>query len=237
MRIVALGDSTSCGEGVGLRLAPELTWPALLAAAVPGGRLQVLAAPGARVRDVLREQAPRVAMLQPDLVTLLIGLNDVSRAGFDPDRFETDLQAVLTLVRPTGAGVLLGRLPEPGQHLPLPSSLRRTVRLRAAAVDAAVERATADAVVDLRAVPGLRLRRAWDIDRLHPNAAGHALIAEAAAHVLAAAGVPVGRVRTAPLPPAPGRKREAVWLLRDGLPWLVRHLPQVLGPAVAGSGR
>ncbi|MBC7375800.1 MAG: SGNH/GDSL hydrolase family protein [Frankiales bacterium] len=237
MKVVALGDSTSCGEGVGLRLAPALTWPARLAMALPDAQLQVLAAPGARVRDVLSDQAPQVAVLQPDLVTLLIGLNDVWRAGFTAGAFEADLQAVLALLRPTGAYVLLGRLPEPGRHLPLPPTLRRTVLARAAAVDAAVGRATGVAVLDVSAVPGLRLRRAWEVDRLHPNAAGHALLAEAAARVLQRDGLPAGRVQTSALPPAPGRAHEALWLLRDGLPWLVRHLPQVLGPAMAGSLR
>ena len=237
MRVIALGDSISCGEGVGLRLAPALTWPARLAAALPDAQLQVLAAPGARVRDVLRCQAPQVATLRPDLITLLIGLNDVSRAGFKADCFEADLQAVLALLRPTGAHILLGRLPKPGQHLPLPPALRRTVLARAAAVNAAVDRAAGTAVVDVSAVPGLRLRRAWEVDRLHPNAAGHALLAEAAAQVLRRGGLSVGPVQTSPLPPAPGRAREARWLLRAGLPWLVRHVPQVLAPAVLASVR
>lgn len=237
MKVVALGDSTSCGEGVGLRLALELTWPARLAAALPDSRLQVLAAPGARLRDVLRDQAPQVAALQPVLVTLLIGLNDVSRSGFCPRRFETDLRAVLALLRPTGALLLLGRLPEPGRHLPLPPSVRRTVLARAAAVDAAVDRVTGVAVLDVPAIPGLRLRRAWEVDRLHPNAAGHALLAEAAAQVLRRHGLPVGQIQTLPLPPSPGRTREATWLLRHGLPWLARHVPQVLAPAMAGSVR
>jgi len=76
------------------------------------------------------------------------------------------------------------------------------------------------------------MRRAWEVDRLHPNVAGHALIAQAAARVLRQAGCRIGPVRQPRLPDAPGPAKEAQWLLRHGLPWLGSHLPQVVVPAV-----
>ena len=35
--VVALGDSFTCGEGVGVRVDPDATWVALLARAPGGG--------------------------------------------------------------------------------------------------------------------------------------------------------------------------------------------------------
>ena len=58
--VVALGDSLTCGEGVGVRVRPEDTWVALLARALPAGRLVRLAVPGARVADVRCGQLPLV---------------------------------------------------------------------------------------------------------------------------------------------------------------------------------
>lgn len=235
--LVALGDSTSCGEGVGLRLDPRLTWPARLARAVPDGRGVLLARPGARIRDVVARQLPQLAEQAPDVVTLLIGLNDLARSDFDGEAFAVDLDRVVDAVLPTGARLLLLRLPEPAAHLPLPRGLRSAVRRRAAEVNVAVDEARAGSggrvvTADLTAVPGLRLRRAWDVDRLHPNSAGHALIAHAAAAALRRTGLVVDEVDAPPLPAAPGPLREGVWLLRDGLPWLATHVPQVVVPAV-----
>lgn len=53
-----LGDSFSCGEGVGLDIRPVQTWTALLCQALPGSRLANLSTAGARVRDVRRIQLP-----------------------------------------------------------------------------------------------------------------------------------------------------------------------------------
>lgn len=237
VRVVPLGDSTSCGEGVGLSVEPSLTWPARLARAVPGGELRPLAAPGARVRDVLERQLARAVEAEPHLATLLIGLNDVGRGVFCAPQVGEDLLTTVRALRRTGATVLLGRLHDPTRHLPLPPRLRREARARVATVNAAVDRAAAAAdvhVLDLAAVAGLEQRRAWAVDRLHPAPVAHGLMAAQAARVLAAAGLAVGPVTADPLPTrAPGPAREAWWVARHGVPWLAGHLREVVEPAVA----
>jgi len=237
-RLAALGDSTSCGEGVGLRVPARLTWPARLAAAA-SAELLALAVPGARLRDVRAGQLPRAVASGADVLTLLVGLNDVSRGGFDADRFTVDLLATVAELRGTGALVLVGRLPEPPLLRPLPAGLRTVVRSRTAAVNAAVDACAGGRVLvmDLPALAGLRQQWAWDVDRVHPNAAGHGLIAQAAAVVLRESGCRVADVAPMPPPPTPGRQQEARWLLRHGMPWLTRHLPQVVLPATAAVAR
>ena len=243
LRVVSLGDSTSCGEGVGLSVDPALTWPARLAAALPGGELMPLATAGARVRDVRARQLAVAVDAQPHLATLLIGLNDVSRGGFDDVSVRTDLLAVVHALRLSGATVLLGRLHDPCRHLPLPAALSAAARRRVAVVNAAVDEAADGSaqdgaggdvhVLDLAAMPALRLRRAWAVDRVHPHGEAHGLIAVQAAQVLAAAGLPVDRVHAAGLPRhAPGLAQELWWTARHGLPWLTAHARDVALPAV-----
>ena len=237
--IAALGDSTSCGEGVGLRVPSGATWPARLTAATPGAELLPLAAPGARLRDLHAAQLPTALASGAEVVTLLIGLNDISRAGFDRHAFAAELADVVVALRATGAVLLLGRLHDATAVLPLPPGLRDAVRTRTAQVNQAVDACAGERVhlLDLAAVPGLRMRRAWEVDRVHPNVAGHALIAQAAARVLRAAGCRIGPVRQPRLPAAPGPVEQAQWLLRHGLPWLGDHLPQVVLPAVGAALR
>ena len=247
LRVVSLGDSTSCGEGVGLSVPPTLTWPARLAAALPGGELLPLATAGARVRDVRAQQLELAVETQPHLATLLIGLNDVSRGGFCERAVAADLAAVVRALRRSGATVLLGRLHDPCRHLPLPAGMRDAVRRRVAVVNDAVDEAAADAardgaggdvhVLDLARMPALRLRQAWAVDRVHPHAEAHGLIAVEAARVLTEAGLPVGRVPAQGLPErAPGMPREAWWAARHGLPWLAAHARDVVLPAVRMAG-
>jgi lysophospholipase L1-like esterase len=236
--LVALGDSTSCGEGVGLRVAPEATWPALLTAACPGAELLSLATAGAGIADVRRRQLPQALAAAPDVVTLLIGLNDLSRAGFDRQAYAEQLSEVVLAVRATGALLLLGRLHDASLLLPLPPGLRDLVRSgrprqrrrgRLRRVDVRL--------LDLAAVRPLRSRSVWDVDRVHPNGIGHALIAAAAAEVLRELGFRLLPLRAPDLPSTPGPAREVTWLLRHGLPWLATHVPQVVLPAVLAAVR
>lgn len=76
---VALGDSTAQGVGAS---RPELGYVGLLAEhlrADTGKPVEVinLSKSGARVDDVLTEQLPRLLTLQPDLVTIAVGANDI----------------------------------------------------------------------------------------------------------------------------------------------------------------
>jgi phosphatidylinositol alpha 1,6-mannosyltransferase len=235
--IAALGDSISCGEGAGLRVPSGATWPARLAAATPGGELVPLAAPGARLVDVRRDQLEPALASGAQVITLLIGLNDLSRGDFDGRRFAADLAGVTAALRDTGAVLLLCRLHDATGVLPLPARVRDLVRARTAAVNQAVDTCSGGPVhlLDLAALPGLRMRRLWDVDRVHPNAAGHALIAEAAARALRRAGCRVGPIRRSAHPPSPGPLQEARWVLRHGLPWLAAHLPQVGLPALRAA--
>ena len=156
--------------------------------------------------------------------------------------FAIDLHAVLDLLRPSGAHVRLGRLHDAAALVPLPARLRRVVQERTALVNAVVDaEAAADPgrvhLLDLASVPGLRHRRTWDVDRLHPNAAGHGLIAAAAVEAVAGLGLPVVRTTPAAVPSSPGLVAEATWLLRSGLPWLAGHVPSVVLPTLAATVR
>jgi len=78
LRYVALGDSYTIGTGV----EEHERWPNQLVAAVDDPQLELVAnlgVNGATSDDLIEHQLPRVAALEPGLVTVQIGVNDVVR--------------------------------------------------------------------------------------------------------------------------------------------------------------
>ena len=241
MHLVSLGDSFSCGEGVGLRIDLPQTWVGLLAAALPGCRWTPLAVAGATVGDVRHEQLPLALAHRPDLVTVLVGLNDVVRAGFDPGEVADHLLAVVEALLDTGAAVLLVRLHDPGVMLPVPRQVTGPLR-RGLAVRVGVLQATVDSladrpgvhVLDLADVPGLGSPAGWATDRIHPSAVGHRDIAVEASAVLRRGGRSVTPLASgAQGSSGPSAAAQLRWLVAHGLPWTASHVRSVALPLLA----
>ena len=233
--LVALGDSMSCGEGVGVRVPLHLTWPALLAQTLALRHVSY-ARPGARAHDVLAEQVGPAVAAQPSVVTLLIGLNDVLRSSscaVGPLLTET-----LATFGPEPVLLVL-RLHDPTLPLPMPHRARAAVRARVALVNAAVDQAaavTGARVLDLAALPALRRREAWAVDRMHPSPYGHAVIAAAAAALLGEGEAVQAEVALLALATS-SRLAELAWLSRHGVPYLAVHGRRMVPGVVAGLAR
>jgi len=110
---VALGDSTV--EGVGAS-GPDLNYVsrlhARLRARYPNARVTNLGVGGATSADVLARQLDRAIKRRPDLVTLSIGPNDITR-GIPVARYEQNLDVVLgRLRRETAALIVVNLLPD-----------------------------------------------------------------------------------------------------------------------------
>jgi lysophospholipase L1-like esterase len=233
-RLVALGDSFSCGEGVGTTIDRASTWVALLARGL-GYELDVLAMPGASVAEVSR-QLDGVRPQRGEIATLLVGLNDIVRAGFDLEQIRQDLARLVAELAATHDTVLVGRWHDPTElrpvPVPVPARLRDRMAARMHQVNDTITAAAAlhgALLFDLDAIPQLRRREAWAVDRVHPSCYGHQAIAAAAASALAEVGyvIPVGPE----LPPSPVRRiDECRWLVAHGGPWLVKRLRRVALP-------
>jgi lysophospholipase L1-like esterase len=127
---VALGDST--GVGVGAREGGG--YPARLLERIervrPGSRLVNLCVSGATSSDVLREQAGRVRAAGPTLVTLVVGINDVSRR-VSAEQFARNYDEIIARVREqTEAPVVVSNLPDVSHAPRVPAFLRGEARRR-----------------------------------------------------------------------------------------------------------
>lgn len=229
-RYVAIGDSTVEGlddpDGAGGfrgwadRLAARI-------AAVQGSVLYAnLAIRGRTTRQIRDEQVEPALAMNPDLVIVVSGTNDLLRPRFDPDALHCDIESMQRRFRSGGATVLTFTLPDLSAVMPIGRILRRRLLILNDIIrDASA--ATGAIVCDLAAHPVASDPRLWSDDRLHANAAGHERIAAAlAAHL----GLPSADGSWAdPIPGSPPRdahtliRAELAWLRRHFLPWLWRH--------------
>ncbi len=238
--VSVLGDSLTCGRGVGVRVPAKQTWPALLAQSTPGIEVRSLAAPGARIADVRRLQLPWIPRerAKGGVVIVIAGLNDVCRAGFDSASIHRELSLTVATARDSGASMVLGRLHDPAAVVGLRGAIATAISRRVAMVNDAVDAASDDHtgvhVLDLSAVPALAAAGGWAADRIHPSPTGHRGIAFAAAGLLFEAGL-APRTRLVPAPPGPGPSaiETAWWALRHGLPYSIKHLADFGPPLVA----
>lgn len=230
-RYVAIGDSSTEGlddpDGAGGwrgwadRLAEQL------AVAFPEVTYANLAVRGRLAGRVRAEQLPAALALRPDLATVVAGMNDVLRPGFDAERVAGEVEAMQAALVAVGATVLSWTLPDPVPVMPLARPLRRRVLALNDALRAAAAR-TGTILVDFGRHPVTSDPRFWSDDRLHANAAGHARIAAALADALGLPGSDGSWVQ--PLPTAPRRRphqvavAEAAWVRRHLAPWVGRRM-------------
>lgn len=180
MRFLALGDSFTIGTGT----TPDRAFPAVLVRAwAAEGIACDLANPavnGYTTDDLIREELPRVAPFRPDLVTLLIGANDIVR-GSDEARYRSQLALIHARIRAEAPNASRYALPQPDWSLTAAAASFGDPRTIAATIERfnAIAREEAErsgaAYVDLFPLMRAQLRRGMvALDGLHPSAEAYA---------------------------------------------------------------
>jgi lysophospholipase L1-like esterase len=230
-RYVAIGDSTTEGlddpypDGSGYRgwadrLAGEL------ARLAPDLLYANLAIRGRLAHQVHAEQLEPALALAPDVATVVAGLNDALRRGFDLDATAGHLDAMITRLRESGATVVTFTFPDPAPVMPIARLARPRLQALNARLRATAER-TGALVLDLERHPFASDPRLWSVDRLHANSLGHARIAAGLARTLTLPDA--DPVWDEPLPALPSRGvhtligAELAWSGRYFVPWLIRR--------------
>jgi lysophospholipase L1-like esterase len=238
----ALGDSITLGVGdpvppAGQERRAWRGWAALLADSMPDPVLHNLATNGATAAQIASDQLPRALARNPDVASVVFGINDTLRPGFDPDRIEASAAHTVGALRAAGAQVLTMRLPDSGWMLGLPDSLARPLARRTAAVNAALDSVAqrfGTLHFDAAGTPATYEKRMWAVDRLHPNERGHRLIARSFHDLLSVAGLPIGPAPDAePQNPPPTRWAEFAWMATKGTVWVLRRSTDLVPYLVA----
>ncbi|OFE16198.1 G-D-S-L family lipolytic protein [Humibacillus sp. DSM 29435] len=237
-RYVAIGDSFTegmCDDDPALARGGEFAgWADRLAAHLSeiaashgeGFGYANLAVRGRKLADVVGPQLSDALALEPDLVSIVGGGNDILRPKADLDALALELEAAVARIRETGADVLMATPVDPADA-PLVKATRGRAAIHSANIWSIAMRHDAH-VIDQWGLRALRDWRMWSEDRIHMTSEGHRRVALAA---LEALGHPAAEHDwQAPLDPAPpiGRREalqaNAQWAKEYVGPWVHRRL-------------
>jgi len=229
-RYVALGDSFT--EGVG-DTDPDRPngvrgWADRVADVLAGGADDFgyanLAIRGRKLRAVLAEQLEPALALEPDLVTIYAGANDILRPSVDIDGLVAAYDAAVGRLAESGAHLVMFTAFDPG-GFPVFGAVRGRFAVYNELVREVAERHGAT-LVDFWRMREYRAPGLWADDRMHMSSVGHQRMAIA---VLDALGI--DHDLAAPeLPPAVSlskkeRRAENVdWVRSHAAPWVKRRL-------------
>ena len=230
-RYVALGDSQTEGlwdgdDAAGLAgFADRLAM--LLDGHQPGLQYANLAVRGKQIRDVLVDQLPRATAMRADLITVCIGMNDVTRPGPGFDGALAQLDELYVRLAESGATVVTTTFPDLARILPIGRILaRRVLQINSRIRDGADRHGFR--LVDLHQAPSMTQPDTWSVDRVHGSTKGHILFAAAAAEALGLPGSSHDWAQIDPGAAAPSfRTRtysQVLWTQNMLMPWLWRHV-------------
>jgi lysophospholipase L1-like esterase len=232
-RYVAIGDSTTEGlmdpdprggsrhRGWADRLAEKLARhnPDLLYAN--------LAIRGRKLPEIRAEQLEPAIAMEPDLASVLAGVNDILRPSVDLEARAKDLEAIVAGLRETGATVLVVNYPDISGSISFATS-RFAPRLESfnRTIAEIVERHGA-LLVDLES-DEVNHPAMWARDRLHASPHGHERMADLAAAALGVEELDPGwGLHLGPHRPPRRLARAAGTVFWAGFyltPWILRRL-------------
>jgi len=229
-RYVAIGDSFT--EGIG---DPEPASPGgyrgwadrvaeVLFSQADDFAYANLAIRGRLLQQIIDEQIEPALELQPDLITISAGGNDIIRPGTDPDEIAIRFDAAIGRLRAHGATVVMFNGPDIGMT-PVLNRSRGKVAIYNENLRTIAQRHDA-IVADMWPMSELRDPRMWAPDRLHFSPVGHHTIARM---VLATLNVDndLEPYAPEPLPIASWRQARSgdmVWAREHLVPWVLRRI-------------
>jgi lysophospholipase L1-like esterase len=241
-RFVALGDSQTEGLNDGDERTGFGGWADRFARQLarttsPDLAYANLALRGCRARHVLDVQLPAALALEPDLASVLVGMNDLLRHDFDMAATVDAVEQTFAALRATGCRVLTATFPDVAMMLPVMGWLRpREEQLNARIVEAAGRHGVE--VLDLFSLDLSADPAMWSHDRIHGSAVGHQRIADGMAELV---GLP-GANHDWAVSEAPTHTalrlvaREASWLATFLVPFLYRQL-RGKGPGTTAAAK
>jgi lysophospholipase L1-like esterase len=224
-RIIALGDSSVFGVGDHGDAIPSVGagWAGRLAHDLTAGNFINVAKNGARARHITKHQLSAAHAFRPDLALVCIGTNDVLRGDFSPEEIKGSLITVIETLSENNAVIILLGLPDPISTAPGPLALRKILSARVTLINEIyIELSERENVILVPTWDSkiAHERRMWHVDRMHPSAIGHQLIADLVRRKLA---LPRRSAKKLSTSINMSKKFELYWLITNGAKWFAKR--------------
>ncbi|ATX79156.1 Lysophospholipase L1 [Mariprofundus aestuarium] len=167
--ILAFGDSLTYGSGA----RAEQAYPAVLKR-LTGHKVVNAGVPGEETEDGLKRLPDVLDELQPELLILCHGGNDLIRKRGE-EQAAANLRSMIVAARKRGIAVLLIAVPKPGVLFSVPEFYKSIS-------------AEMHIPIEQKVLADVLSRRSLKSDAIHPNAEGYRLMAEAVYRQLVEAG-------------------------------------------------
>lgn len=174
----------------------------------------------------IRDQLPAALAMKPDVMSIVGGVNDASKLGWNKHAARGQIAYLFRKARETGAEVITFTMPDPSAINWLVRPLRGNVLDLNEITRSEAERYGVK-VLDLTKYPVSVDPRLWHADRLHATSMGHAITARGLAFTLGLTGFDESFAAALPdADRASWRKRlldDRAWLRDYLLPFAQRH--------------
>lgn len=174
--------------------------------------------------EILSHQVHEALLLEPDLVTIMAGANDLWRPRKSWELVRAQFTDAVQLLKAAGITVVLTNCINPVHHWSFRGGALRAKELTKLIEEVAHEQNVL--VVDVYRSPTLRRLRVWSEDCVHFGARGHAHVANKAAKLL---GLPF-RIETPVLQP---RLKDSMTLLEHAK-WIATHVTPFVSRRLRG---
>ena len=234
-RYVAIGDSTTEGLEDPYPEGGYRGWADRLAVHIADAQDEPLeyanlAVRGLRLGEIRSSQFDDALALQPDLMSIVGGVNDVIGMRCNFGHLRADFAAMFGEARRHDITVLTFTMPDPSAFNPLGRRLRERMFGLNDIIRAEADRYDV-LVMDFQRYPMTEDPRLWFEDRLHGNPLGHERVAAALAWRLGIDGADDSWAE--PLEPETVMRRPREQLVGD-LDWAVHYLAPWVGRGIRG---
>lgn len=177
IKFTTLGDSLTAGVGVS---DYKLSYPYLTALKISSKKVALinLARTGATSKDVLIDQVPQAISAKPDVITLLIGVNDVHNL-VSLKKFEDNLTQSVKALKQTKARIYLLSIPYLGSDKIVFFPYNLILDLRTKQFNEIIKKTTKDFGVNF--IDLYSLKKPADFyseDQFHPSKSGYKVWSE-----------------------------------------------------------